>query len=161
MNNKNVDGDENVEKATFIDEEHQKLEKRGFKLTSEIIAYLIVGVFTTIVGLGAYYGLTFTILDAHNPFQLQLANVLVWIAAVTFAYVANRKLVFESKDGNIGREAARFYGARAITLLLDMILMLLFVSLMGFDNRIIKLLVCAIVTVGNYVFSKLWVFHKN
>lgn len=30
--------------------------------------------------------------------QLQAANVLSWIAAVTFAYFTNRKYVFESKN---------------------------------------------------------------
>ena len=55
----------------------------------EIVNYLIVGVLTTIVGLGVYYGLVFTVLNPDNPFQLQVANVISWIAAVTFAYFTN------------------------------------------------------------------------
>ena len=64
----------------------------------EIIRYLIVGVLTTVVSLGTYYGLTLTVLDPDNAVQLQIANVLSWIAAVTFAYFANRKYVFRSEN---------------------------------------------------------------
>lgn len=134
---------------------------RKLKLTKEIFAYLIVGVLTTIIGLAVYYGLTFTVLDADDPLQLQIANMLMWIIAVTFAYVTNRKFVFESKNKNIIREALSFYGARVVTLLVDMGFMFLFVSLMHFDDRVVKLIVQVIVMVLNYVFSKLLVFRRS
>ena len=40
--------------------------------------------------------------------QLQAANVLSWIAAVTFAYFTNRKYVFESKNEKRLQERRRF-----------------------------------------------------
>lgn len=129
------------------------------KLTKEIFVYIIVGILTTIVGLVVYYGLTFTVLNADDPLQLQVANILMWIVAVTFAYVTNRKFVFESKNEKVIREALSFYGARIVTLLVDMGLMFLFVSLLKFDDRIVKLMVQVVVIVLNYVFSKFLVFH--
>ena len=66
----------------------------------EIINYLIVGVLTTVVSLAVYYISTFTFLNAENPIQMQIANILSWIAGVTFAYFTNRKFVFESKNKN-------------------------------------------------------------
>lgn len=129
------------------------------KLTKEIFVYIIVGILTTIVGLVVYYGLTFTVLNADDPLQLQVANILMWIVAVTFAYVTNRKFVFESKNEKIIQEALSFYGARIVTLLVDMGLMFLFVSLLKFDDRIVKLMVQVVVIVLNYVFSKFLVFH--
>lgn len=129
------------------------------KLTKEIFVYIIVGILTTIVGLAVYYGLTFTVLNADDPLQLQAANIFMWIVAVTFAYVTNRKFVFESKNEKIIQEALSFYGARIVTLLVDMGLMFLFVSLLKFDDRIVKLMVQVIVTILNYVFSKLLVFR--
>ena len=65
--------------------------KAVFIKYKEIIMYLIAGVLTTIVSLGVYYLCVLTILDPHNPVQLQAANVISWIAAVTFAYFTNRK----------------------------------------------------------------------
>ena len=40
------------------------------KKYKEIISYLIVGGLTTVVSLGVYYGLVFTILNPNNPVQL-------------------------------------------------------------------------------------------
>ena len=66
----------------------------------EIILYLIFGVLTTVISLLTYYALVYTILNPDNAWQLQLANIISWIAGVLFAYVTNRKYVFESKNKN-------------------------------------------------------------
>ena len=47
-----------------------------FNKYREIIMYVIVGGLTTVVSLASYYLLTFTILDAQNPLQLQIANII-------------------------------------------------------------------------------------
>ena len=66
----------------------------------EIINYLIFGVLTTVVSLIVYYLSVFTFLNPENAFELQIANILSWIAGVAFAYFTNRKFVFESKENN-------------------------------------------------------------
>ena len=63
----------------------------------EIIRYLIVGVLTTVLSLGVYFGLTNTFLNPNKKLELQLANIISWFVSVLFAYFANRKYVFESK----------------------------------------------------------------
>lgn len=127
----------------------------------EIVNYLIVGVLTTVVSLGVYYFCVLTFLDPRNPVQLQVANVISWIAAVTFAYFTNRKYVFESDDPNMLREGTAFFASRIGTLLMDMGTMFLLVTVMGTNDKIAKLVVQVIVTVGNYLFSKLFVFRKK
>lgn len=91
----------------------------------------------------------------------QAANVLSWIAAVTFAYFTNRKYVFESKNEKRLQEAAAFYGSRVTTLLLDMFCMFLMVTLMGWNDKVAKLIVQVLVTVANYILSKFLVFRKK
>ena len=98
-------------------------------MEKEIINYLIFGVLTTIVSLLVYYGLTLTILNPEKALELQIANVISWIAAVTFAYFTNRKWVFENKDKANLKEASKFYLSRVSTLLIDMGLMFIFVVL--------------------------------
>lgn len=127
----------------------------------EIINYLIVGGLTTVVSLGTYYACVFTFLDPRNPVQLQAANVISWIAAVLFAYFTNRRFVFESHDPNMLREGAAFFASRIGTLLMDMGTMFLLVTVLGMSDKIAKLIVQVIVTVGNYVFSKYLVFRKR
>ena len=127
----------------------------------EIVNYLIVGGLTTLVSLGVYYGLVYTVLDPDKPLQLQTANIASWIAAVTFAYFTNRKYVFESKSPNMLQEAIKFYLARIGSLLMDMGIMFVGVTLMGMNDKYVKLFVQVVVTVANYVFSKLFVFKKE
>ncbi len=131
------------------------------RLKKELISYLVVGILTTVVSLGVYYFCVLTFLDPRNPVQLQVANVISWIAAVTFAYITNRKFVFKSNSPHIVKEGMSFFGSRIATLLMDMATMFLLVTLIGMNDKIAKLIVQVIVTVGNYVFSKFFVFAKR
>ena len=132
-----------------------------YRQYKEIINYLIVGVLTTVVSLGVYYACVLTFLDPENAIQLQVANIISWVAAVTFAYFTNRKFVFESKNPDMLKEASAFVGARVATLLMDMLCMFIMVTCMGWSDKIAKLVVQVIVTVENYVFSKIFVFRKK
>jgi len=132
-----------------------------YKDNKEIINYLIIGVLTTVVSLVTYYLLTFSVLNPNNDLELQIANVISWIVSVAFAYVTNRKYVFESKSKDIKKELSKFVSSRITTLLIDMGLMFIFVSLLSFNDKIIKLIVQFVVIVLNYVFSKLFVFRKD
>ena len=126
----------------------------------EIINYLIVGGLTTFVALGVYYGSVLTFLNPNNGIELQIANILSWIAGVLFAYFTNRKYVFESKNPNKLQEAAKFTASRLVTLFLDMATMFIGVTLLKFNDKIIKLIAQVLVIIGNYIFSKLFVFNK-
>ena len=127
----------------------------------EIVRYLIVGILTTVVSLGTYYGCVFTFLNPENALQLQLANVLSWIIAVTFAYAMSRIYVFQSKQENILRERAAFYSSRLLTLFMDMAIMFIMVTLCRVNDKLAKLVVQVVVTVANYVFSKIFVFRRE
>ncbi len=127
----------------------------------EIISYLIFGVLTTVISLATYYLLVYTILDPNKGFELQIANIISWIAAVTFAYFTNRKYVFKSNKEKRLKEAFNFYLSRLSTLLIDMFLMWLLVTKLSFNDKVIKMIVQVAVIVLNYVFSKFLVFGKQ
>ncbi|MBQ4298242.1 MAG: GtrA family protein, partial [Clostridia bacterium] len=128
--------------------------KRLWNKYRELIRYLIVGVLTTAVSLGVYWLATATVLDPADPVRLQAANVLSWIAAVTFAYFANRIFVFQSKSGNVLKEAGAFFLSRVGTLLLDMAIMFVAVTLCRMGDKPAKLIVQVVVTVVNYLLGK-------
>lgn len=135
--------------------------KELFNKYKEIIMYLIFGVLTTVISLIVYYALTYTILNPNNSVYLQIANILSWVAGVLFAYFTNRKYVFESKNENKLKEFTSFVGARVTTLILDMLIMGVGVSLLHGNDKILKLISQVLVIVGNYVLSKLIVFKKS
>lgn len=127
----------------------------------EIINYLIFGVLTTIVSLVIYYICVYTILDPDNAVQLQIANVISWIISVAFAYITNRKFVFESKEKNKIKEASKFVTSRIATLLMDMAIMYVGVTALKFNDKIMKLVSQVVVIVLNYILSKILVFKKE
>ena len=135
--------------------------KELYKKYKEVINYLIFGVLTTLVSLAVYYISVLTVLDPENAFQLQVANIISWIAGVAFAYFTNRKYVFESKETNKIKEASKFVLARVTTLVMDMLIMWLGVTILHGNDKIVKLISQVVVIVSNYVFSKLFVFKKE
>lgn len=132
-----------------------------FKQHREIIAYLIVGFLTTAVSLIVYYALTTTLLDPQNGLELQIANIISWVISVLFAFITNRRYVFQSKEKALIKQMLLFFVGRLGTLLLDMLLMFLLVTRGGMNDRIAKVLVQILVIIGNYIFSKLIVFRKG
>ena len=127
----------------------------------EIINYLIFGVLTTVISLVTYYICVYTFLDPEEAVQLQIANVIAWIFGVAFAYVTNRKFVFESKEKNKLKEASKFVTSRIATLLMDMAIMFIGVTLLKLNDKIIKLVSQVVVIVANYLLSKIVVFNKG
>ena len=102
-----------------------------------------------------------TFLNASNAIELQIANIISWIISVAFAYITNRVFVFKSKARNIMKEASSFVGSRVITLILDMLIMFIIVTLLHLNDKIGKIVSQIVVIIGNYIISKLFVFKQK
>ena len=129
----------------------------------EIINYLIFGVLTTIVSVITYVLFANLLFTEKTDITVQISNVLSWICAVIFAYITNRKYVFNSKTKGRDKhkEIFNFFIARFSSLLIDMALMFVLFSLMHIDDTISKIIVQFVVVVVNYIFSKIFVFKNN
>ncbi|WP_195632772.1 GtrA family protein [Enterocloster bolteae] len=112
-------------------------------LRSEVFRYTIAGILTTIVNYSIYAFLTWCLLDAQ----------------VFFAYVINHQWVFQSKSKDIVKEFTGFLGTRFLTLLLDILIMSLLVSLMLMNDKIAKIISIIVTTIANYLLSKRVVFR--
>ena len=135
--------------------------KRIYSQNKEIINYLFFGVLTTIVSLLTYYILTSTIFNPEKAIELQIANIISWIFSVTFAYITNRKYVFNSKSEDILSECSKFFTSRIATLLLDILIMFLGVTILKFNDKIIKIISQVLIIIGNYILSKIFVFNSK
>lgn len=124
----------------------------------EIINYLIFGGLTTVINVFIYCLITFWILDANDMVELQIANGMAWILSVLFAYITNKKYVFKSKNKRILREVSSFFGSRVFTLVLEMVIMFMGVSLFMINDKVVKIISQIVVIIGNYLLSKMLVF---
>ena len=137
--------------SIFILEKYTKLNKKY----QEIVNYVIVGGFTTIVSILSYY--LFRIF-LHN---YVLCTVLSWIVAVSFAYITNRKYVFYSKEKNIYREFFEFICSRVLSLLSEIAIMFILVDFLNIQDKLAKIIVQILIMILNYIFSKIFVFREK
>lgn len=144
--------------------------KKLFCRYRQIILYVIAGGLTTLVNWVAYAACT-GVLPIKNTEQLILtSNTIAWIIAVLFAYVTNKRWVFETKTDSFSsllKEMISFIGARLLTGLLEILGVPLLVklgmsqTLFGIEGFLAKIIVSIVVTVLNYILSKLIVFKKK
>ena len=142
---------------------YYELALKYYKKYDEIINYLIFGVLTTVVTIITYAIFTNTFLSSKSALDIQIANVLSWIIAVTFAYLTNRKYVFKSKAQGYKRikEIINFFLARISSLIVEMLFMYVTVTVLSYNDFICKIIAQAIVIIFNYVCSKLIIFKKE
>lgn len=137
--------------------------KELYKKYEEIISYLFFGVLTTVVSFVTYIIFANIFFPEKSDLDIQIANVLSWICAVTFAYITNRIWVFKSKTKGRKqlRELFEFISARVASLLVDMAMMYILYSLIHMNDTIAKIIVQFVVVAMNYILSKLIIFKKN
>lgn len=134
-----------------------------FNRYRSVIAYLFWGVVTTVVNI-----VVFQFLSSGIHWNYQLANVIAWFLSVLVAYFTNKVWVFGSHYSTVKaflKEFFWFYFYRGLTLIMDVIIMYVGISLLKFDSPlqqlIVKIIDNVIVVIANYIFSKWLIFHDN
>ncbi|MCR4605206.1 MAG: GtrA family protein [Eubacterium sp.] len=146
---------------------------RGLASHREGILYLFFGGLTTLVNLvcSAFFWYVIGWNDVYmDLFGSQVAvgtffgNLISIVISIIFAYVTNRIWVFRSEVTGvkgIGAEFGKFFGARVVTLLIELGGVQLVTVLFPGDGVVLfigKLITQVLVIILNFVFSKLIVF---
>ena len=132
----------------------------------EQLLYLIFGGLTTVIDWVISF-LLYYLWDGamqNIPALVHVADVIAWVAAVSFAFITNRIWVFESRKKGflpIMGELVSFAGGRVLTLLLQEAIMAVFVTWLGLNKYMFRILAAILVIVLNYFISKLIVFRKK
>ena len=162
--------------------------KKLWEKYREIIVYIIVGLLTTIVAYGVRFAVLYPVaaamsLDLGNNGDYRVAVLrtvaisLGWVAGVIFAYFTNKKWVFRdtvSGKSEVAKQFGKFVASRlgtyfvewGIGVLVPMLLIACgfktFRFIIDVDADMIATLVSiVVVTVLNYILSKLLVFRKK
>lgn len=131
----------------------------------EVISYVIVGVLTTAVD----YLVFFLVNEALKRTGMEvsrtsaIATAVSWFCAVLFAYVTNKVYVFQSKEKStkgVFKEMVSFFGARALSGLIVLLLMWILVDRGRMNEYLAKVLTSVFNLVFNYVASKFFIFRK-
>lgn len=130
-----------------------------FSKYREPVLYIFFGGLTTAVSFVSYW-----ILVDGVHLHYMVSTVLSWILSVTFAYVTNRRWVFESRAHGVGAvlwEIVCFFACRVASGLMEMGLMYVGVDLLRVNDKAVKLVANIFVIVANYILSKVIVFRKK
>lgn len=129
------------------------------KFTSrEAVSYIIFGVLTTLVDWITYAGLYAVGTD------YRVSTALSWAAAVLFAFITNKFIVFRSfsmKPAFLWKEFSAFVTARVATGIFTMVAMIVMVDYLHWHEFVGKFMVSVISMVLNYILSKLFIFKKK
>lgn len=136
-----------------------KLLNPFYKKNKEVLLYLFFGGLTFLVSVFtyAYFNVTMGINEL-------IANIISWVIAVTFAFITNRIWVFQAPTNTFVefvKQLISFFLGRVVTLVIEEIMLLVFISILGFDSMVVKIVAQVVVIVLNYVISKLVVFRKK
>lgn len=125
----------------------------------EILRYIFFGVLATIISITSYW------IFNHLMYMNELiANIISWILAVLFAFITNRRWVFQvpkKNERNFIKQLIEFYSGRLLTLALEEIIILIFITLLEFPSMVVKIFAQIAVIVTNYIISKLWIFKTD
>lgn len=129
------------------------------KKNKEILLYLFFGGLAFIVSI-----VTYAFFNVTCGLNELVANVISWVITVAFAFFTNRIWVFESPVDTVKAffiQLINFFGGRIVTLVIEEMILLIFITWLGLNSMLIKVIAQVVVIVLNYVISKLWIFRKN
>lgn len=124
-----------------------------------VLLYIFFGGLTTVISIGS-----FALCNQWLMVNELIANVISWICAVSFAYATNRVWVFRSSAKGarqILSEALSFFSGRLVTLGIEEVMLLVFVTMARMNGMVIKVIAQFVVLVLNYFISKLVVFRSK
>ena len=119
----------------------------------EISKYLIFGFLTTVISF-----CSFTLMSEVVHTGVTISNVISWILAVLFAFVTNKTIVFQNKDKESKKQVVLFFSVRAVSLVIETILLLLLIEIVSYNKLISTGITQIVVIVLNYIASKFIVF---
>ena len=131
--------------------------KRIYEKYKTVILYIFFGGLTTVVNI-----LSFAVLSRVMNFGTTVpANAAAWFLSVVFAFVTNKRYVFDSDNAarkSITVQLIRFLGARVFSGVLDIVIVYVCADMLNFPEIPVKILSNIIVIVLNYAASKFFIF---
>ena len=119
----------------------------------EFIAYLVVGVLTTAVNY-----VVFLICSGLLGIPSKaVCNIIAFVIAVTFAYIANKIFVFDSPSWKLSvvwKEFVAFVGTRVLSGAIETLIIWITCDVLGWNEILMKVLTSIFVIIVNYFTSR-------
>jgi len=128
-------------------------------VNNETVGFLLFGGLTTVLSI-----VLFALAHYTLAFGVAIAGILSDVLAIIFAFITNKIYVFESSSWQpktLIPELTKFGAARAFTVVLGILALVLLVDIWGFNAMLMRIITIIIIhMLGNYALSKWLVFTK-
>ena len=124
----------------------------------KVLSFMLWGLVATVINVGCFA------FFRYIGIPLTPAVIMAWFIYVTFSFFANKGLVFQHKTSIVSeflKSMLLFYGSRAFSGLMDVVLMNVFVKMLGWNELASKLINEVLVSTFNFFFCFLVVFRKK
>ncbi len=127
-------------------------------LIKKVILFTFWGTLTTLLNVVLYYAFRYI------KIPVSISTALAWFLCVLFAFVTNRRYVFKGQEytkKQIIREIVLFYGSRLFSGIMDVLIMVLLVDILHWNEVLSKIIDEIFVSGFNFLFSFLVIFKKK
>lgn len=124
----------------------------------KIVSFGFFGILTTVFNVALYYGFRFI------RIPVAVSTILAWFLCVLFAFITSKKCVFKSDNyskKDYIKEIVLFYSSRAFSGAMDVVIMILLVNILKWNEVFAKILDEVLVSAFNFVFSFLVIFRTK
>ncbi len=134
------------------------LNKKNKEIILKILKFSFWGLITTVLNVALYY------IFRYIKIPVAVSTILAWLLCVSFAFITNKRYVFNKTNyekQQIVREIILFYGSRLFSGIMDVLLMVLMVNILSWNEILSKVMDEVAVSTFNFVFSFLVIFKQK
>ena len=129
------------------------------KKNRELVNYVVFGVLTTVINIVSYIFITKAL-----TINYKTATLVAWIVSIIFAYVTNKRYVFNSERKTLVKtltELSSFVMFRVLSVILDLLSMILLVGGLKINDLFAKVITNGLVIIINFLASKYIIFNQD
>ncbi len=141
---------------TLIKKEIYKKDNKSSKdKENQLILYIVFGVLTTLINIAVFK------VSLMIGFNYTVSNLIAFVIAIIFAYLTNRKLVFNSLANTSYEYATEFFKfvlSRSIVLAFEIIGLYILIEFLNINIMMSKIVMTIVTVILNFLLSKLFIF---
>lgn len=125
-------------------------------LNNKFIKYVFFAIITSLLNVGTYILFYNYVID-----NIILSNVIAYTVSITLSFILNKKIVFKNNSGNLLKQITSYLSVKALSFVIDSLVLIITVRWLGLNNFISKLIANASTTISNYTLNQQVVFKDK
>lgn len=124
-------------------------------LDIQFLRFLLVGASNFLISFAAFHACLY--FSEPSQFRVPGSQLISYGVGILWSFFWNRRLTFASR-GHLGHQAARFITLQVVLGVLSAVFIAGAVQELGLNPSIAWFLVMSVITVANFLLTKLWAF---